>query len=1453
MLAAFLLISMFYVTEQHEYLLEPLPQHDSSKMIRCVTGILDKYFAHKKELTFVNMNSDENDLLKEIHLKLHFSLITRKVTQPMFVPNLGYVVYSPDVDTFSSLFQDLTREPPWNPYARFLIIIELLLETELRQVFDVLLRQRVNDALLVNGTEEGQLYTYNPFDNYACGRYYDTVISYGLCSETTHNLYPNKLVNGLKNCTFRGSHTHIPPYSIEPSQNEYPNKLPGIEQYVLKTVSESDEFKIDFNTHYNSSIFSRVAPNMTATGPIAMLQTNETDVMFGSMMLRNSYARAFTSVIGYDDYVDEFTFAEDNQKLIQCIISVLENYFSEQNELTFVGMQDGNENKLLKTIHTTTNFPLVTRLPDQRMDVPILGYLISAADANDFIKYIQFLISEPAWNPYARFLIVIALLRDADLEIIFDELLRQHVDNVLLVNGTEGAHLYTYNPFDNYACGKYYDNVTSYGQCLLATNNLYPKKLVTGLKNCNFTASLAHQPPFTIDPTKTKHKKLLGTEEYIIKLLGELEHFTVSFNYNYNGGMFTTVALNMTPLSPMKVLQRNEFDIIFGAIIVGTSRAETFTYMCGYHDYSDELRFAVKSSPFVPLSEYVYLEFELDVWGLLVVTFIVYSIIVSLLLRTKDRGEIMLLLLDNLLLHGRHIRIRQSVKCVLIMWVLFAYLINTFYQTNLFSFTTHPSLDFQIADEEDIAYYDLTPCVSLELRKFIISETDTFDDDFFMNKGCQTLGEAMDTVSSNEDVFTLIPNYFYLYNEAKYSDKWGRPLVYYFEKPYMKLLFGFFFYNGFPVTRSLRLNALRLRENGIIDKSLQDHYYNRRLKQKFHKKTFQTQFLIPWHVYIPGTMIATLAFILELLMKHMKLTKLLNYIAVQLSGLEIQIEVPTYSVKVITCVEEIVEKYFAKKKVLTYDGNSLEGRELLKAIHALNVVTVMPKISSGKIIRTHKGYLISTRSLTSFKENISKLYNDSTWNPEARFLIVCASLKHSDLKYFFNYFLELHVTNVVIINATDDAQLYSYNPFENYGCGKNYENIISHRKCSQAYRQNLFPNKYVTGLNNCTFNLAIPHLPPYTVHPKNNSDMPHSLLYGIEPYLLRLIGDKHGFSLNITLDNDDVESFTTVEADRTIQMLQDSKADVVLGGQLLVPSHAADFSYVFDLFPYVDEIRFLVRTAKLMPSWKTFYLEFDMTVWLLIALSLLLYSMVMIFLLRVEDNSLIVLKLLDTLTLHGCKINCHSTIKVVFILWIWFAYLVNAFYQSSLFSLATNPPRQKQIATESDILHYKLKPCFSEVMQKYEMESTESKHVYTPIAGCKSAYDSINKVLNDQKYYTIFLYGLYQYNKQDFFDIYGHDHIYPFKEAYSKVIYCMYFYKGFPFIHDIRVSSMRLREMGLVDKAMSDMIYFKNIKHHFHAHPYKPRFALPWYLYLFGCTMSAITLVVEIITKHRIG
>lgn len=118
--------------------------------------------------------------------------------------------------------------------------------------------------------------------------------------------------------------------------------------------------------------------------------------------------------------------------------------------------------------------------------------------------------------------------------------------------------------------------------------------------------------------------------------------------------------------------------------------------------------------------------------------------------------------------------------------------------------------------------------------------------------------------------------------------------------------------------------------------------------------------------------------------------------------------------------------------------------------------------------------------------------------------------------------------------------------------------------------------KYVSEIHNCTFTIAISHWPPYTKFPAGDNDTSTRYSYGVEPYLLRLIGEMAGFSWNIVLDKESKLVYPTVSADLkavgTLNLLQNNKADVTLGGLILVPSRAAAFTYVYDLLPYANEI-----------------------------------------------------------------------------------------------------------------------------------------------------------------------------------------------------------------------------------------------------------------------------------------
>ncbi|CAB3223949.1 unnamed protein product [Arctia plantaginis] len=894
---------------------------------------------------------EDFEFLKTVQVSNNIAMVSNYSSHKLNIPYNGYFIVASNYTHLIEHIKIAAKKFNWNPEARFLIVVKLLQDFHLKHVFNTLLEKHVHNTVIIDGSSEGYLYSYNPFANYRCGKHYDEITSYGKCSEShTLNLYPYKYVTGLRNCTLNVFVPHWPPYTIVPdNRNKTWNALSyGIEIYFLHLIGKRLGFTLNITLaedKYES--FSTVSLDMEAVGHLKMLQDNQIDIALGGLVLVPSRAAAFKYVYDLLPYDDELKFVvkkahlvslttnparepqiltetdilrhklkpcfseitrnyyqessqltdidngtipecntipgsiqktrDEHQELLTCITDILDQYFAENFELTVVNIHS-HEDDLLKTIHSTTNFALITRIPTQRMLIPNIGYLISSEDVVDFLEHFHYLTQERTWNPHARFLIVIKLLEKLHLQLIFNELLIRRVHNVIIVNGTEHAHLYTYNPYENYACGFYYKGVTHYGQCSTTTDNLYPNKLATGLKNCNFRALLAHRPPNSIDPTKINYKKtLLGIEEYVITILSELEHFTVTFNYSFDGDSYSRVAPNMTAIGHMALLQNKEFDIAFGGLLISTSRADGFSYLHGHYDYANELLFVVKKASLVPTWKYIYLEFQPMVWVLLLIAMIIYSIILIILLDSKDKTKVVLRLLENLILHGRDLRSRLSVvsvKCILITWVMSTYLINTFYQSSLFSLTIYPSSEYQISNEGDLIKYDVQPCMAPIIRDYIVNEMDPNSKEVYSRvEGCQNSTESLRTIlSSTENYYTFVARITYLFNKPDYMSTWGEPLIYRFQKPFIKYLYGYFFHKGFPITQSLQVNTLRLRENGLTDKISNEHYHQQRLKNKkrFTEKPPTANLVVPWGLLITGFIISTVVFVVELLIKHSK-------------------------------------------------------------------------------------------------------------------------------------------------------------------------------------------------------------------------------------------------------------------------------------------------------------------------------------------------------------------------------------------------------------------------------------------------------------------------------------------------------------------------------------------------------------------------------------------------------
>ncbi|KAM3958486.1 uncharacterized protein ACR2FA_007508 [Aphomia sociella] len=552
---------------------------------------------------------------------------------------------------------------------------------------------------------------------------------------------------------------------------------------------------------------------------------------------------------------------EDDLK--ECVINITKKYYSKGDEITYFDINSGDD-KVLQAVNNVIHVSILssTYLKRAKRIVKNEGYIIFVGQAKDLIEKFIYLTQEPHWNPSARFLILIKSI-DRKLEDIFDLLLKFHVIDAVVLNGTSDYGLYTYNPFENYACGKRFDRIIHYGKCRDTTaTDLFPNKLITGLRNCTFNVAASHFPPYAIDPHRNI-SELTGIEEYMLNVISEIEHFTINYIYSDDAEDFPTVKEDMSAVGGLGLLQNNKVDIIIGGMMLLQSRAEAFNYIYTHLAYTDDFRFLVKKSKDVSVWKNVYLEFQPVVWMLLLLTFVVYSIFFFALFPVKDRNSIMLKMWDSLFQHGYVIRGRFVMRGFFIVWIWFAYLVNSYYQSSLVSLSTHPAHEYQISTEADLHTFNLKPCISPVVLSFMLVEGMPLYDN--MNTECNSYMRSIELVGQEDGMFTIIMNNIYLYNKYNFFDEWGESFVYSFSRPLSKMIYGVYFYKGFPMQDRLQSLTLRLRENGLLKKKTHDLYYEQTIKHYFRQKPLQWFIIIPWYIFTFGVCLSVAVFALELI------------------------------------------------------------------------------------------------------------------------------------------------------------------------------------------------------------------------------------------------------------------------------------------------------------------------------------------------------------------------------------------------------------------------------------------------------------------------------------------------------------------------------------------------------------------------------------------------------------
>ncbi|CAG5029051.1 unnamed protein product [Parnassius apollo] len=334
----------------------------------------------------------------------------------------------------------------------------------------------------------------------------------------------------------------------------------------------------------------------------------------------------------------------------------------------------------------------------------------------------------------------------------------------------------------------------------------------------------------------------------------------------------------------------------------------------------------------------------------------------------------------------------------------------------------------------------------------------------------------------------------------------------------------------------------------------------------------------------------------------------------------------------------IITHWFEKGSEVTYVDISYNNNELIKSVHEMKYVSVISRTTKKKVLYQNEGYMITAKNLRVFKDEFMFLLMEEGWKPDVYFLIVFKEIELSEINDVLKILLHYHVFKVLVINGASNADVYTYNPFENYGCGKVFTRTISYGKCAKANITKSFFLKPVTGLKNCTFEVGFYNLPPYVINP--NKDQRKEKLIGIDQYVLQTLSELEQFKVIYTYKFNPGE-FSGIgddmRASGPLSFIQKGDIEIMIGGYHLMHKRSEAFGYLYGHHSENDGLIIVVKKAGLVSNFKNTYIEFNAVVWTLLGVAFILFFVVFVKIFDIRDKCGTILVMWNVFFQHGFK------------------------------------------------------------------------------------------------------------------------------------------------------------------------------------------------------------------------
>lgn len=496
------------------------------------------------------------------------------------------------------------------------------------------------------------------------------------------------------------------------------------------------------------------------------------------------------------------------------------------------------------------------------------------------------------------------------------------------------------------------------------------------------------------------------------------------------------------------------------------------------------------------------------------------------------------------------------------------------------------------------------------------------------------------------------------------------------------------------------------------------------------------------------------------------------------------------------CIQKTIDNFFDKDNDLIIFADDIDLN-----LSSITQTKIVSNISKFNVKNKVKSYLI-IQKYTNIKTTIKYLLSLSSWNPKAKFFIICYD---DDVKEILEICHQHFMVDTIILDVKE-LNFYTWNAQEVL-C-KNISNVVHLGRCHQDMSIHKSNN-----WEGCVLKIVAMNISPYVFKKKDG------ILDGIEIRGLKAIEENMGITLTFINHNFKTWGLRKTDGKYTdmFALLQKYEVDIVLGMWPTNYTHMWDFDVTKPYFQ--DALVWLVPKSKLQTQWKRMIKVFNKTLWIsIITLTFIngiLWKIISHFL-QVEFYSFKDLQkclLLSISVIFNVTIYKHpktTTLRILFISWVCISLILVTIYQSKLISSLTQPQYEYQIENVEELLksemafggNINIKTLFNNSVTNYE------KIIYENIEICDLTLDCPNRTAFSRDFATAkseipakFLIMQY-YTTPDGFPM-----IYIFKSEIMFHYVNMVFSYGHPLYYKFNEKLERLFEGGLFYKWLNDIKY----------------------------------------------